>query len=264
LTSLPESIGPADFASAIPEWRSRLGLVRDVVRQEVVHRQLLRHLSDPSGAAGRVLDIGCGQGTQVVRLALSGFDVTGLDPSSELLSLAGEAVALAGPEVAERVTLKQGSLDDWPSVGANFDAVCCHGVVMYVPSLEPVARQLVAAARVGGLISVLAKNQPNLVLRAALKEDWGGALDAFDARYYTNRLGVVGARSDEPEEMAETFRSVGAETVAWYGVRLFTDHWDDVVPPSDIETILEVEEEAGRRDPYRRLASFIHLIARRR
>ncbi len=56
--------------------------------------------------------------------------------------------------------------------------------------------------------------------------------------------------------------SVGAATVAWYGVRLFTDHWDPVPPGDDLVALVAVEEEAGRRDPFRALAALTHAVAR--
>jgi S-adenosylmethionine-dependent methyltransferase len=259
------SSGSADFGSAVQAWRERLGLVRDVVRQELVHRQLMNNLPRPArDEVLRVLDVGCGQGTQLSRLARAGFRVVGIDPSSELLAVAAESLAAEDDDVRVRVELHKGGIGEWRRAGVDFDVVCCHGVVMYLPSLGEAIEELVAAARPGGLVSVLSKNRANLSLRAAMAGDWETALVAFDGRAYTNRLGVQGARCDDPEEVIGALSAAGADTIAWYGVRLFTDHWGDVAPPVEIEIILQAEEEAGRRDPYRRLASATHVIARRR
>jgi hypothetical protein len=46
-------------------------------------------------------------------------------------------------------------------------------------------------------------------------------------------------------------------------VRTVTDHLGEIPPPPEIEQILELEWEMGRRDPYRGMARLIHLIARR-
>jgi S-adenosylmethionine-dependent methyltransferase len=258
---VPDSIVNADFSSSIPAWRMRLGLVRDVVRQELVHRQLIAHLPPPDPPGVRVLDVGCGQGTQTLLLARAGYAVTGLDPSEELLGLVEKAAAAEPNEVRRRIELHQGPIEDCGKVGAEFDVVCCHGVVMYLPSLTDAITQLVSAARPGGLISVLTKNRANLALRAAMAGEWENALAAFDARRYINRLGVRDTRADDPEEVMAALAGADAETQAWYGVRLFTDHWGDVDPPSDMEVILRAEDEAGKRDPYRRLASATHVIA---
>jgi S-adenosylmethionine-dependent methyltransferase len=258
------SSDPVDFASAVPTWQACLGLVRDVVRQELVHRQLMPHLPVPAADTPvRVLDVGCGQGTQLVRLARVGYDVIGLDPSQELLDMASESLRAEDDEVQSRVQLCKGGIGDWRRAGLDFDVVCCHGVVMYLPSLAEAIDELVAACCPGGLVSVLSKNRHNLPLRAAMSGDWEGALAAFDHPSYTNRLGVEGARGDDPEEVLAALSVAGAEPVAWYGVRLFTDHWGDVESPAEIEAILEAEAEAGRRDPFRRLAALSHVIARR-
>jgi S-adenosylmethionine-dependent methyltransferase len=54
------------FGSARPAWLDGLGSVRNVVRQEMISRQLDKHLRMPPA---RVLDVGAGQGTQSIRLA---------------------------------------------------------------------------------------------------------------------------------------------------------------------------------------------------
>jgi hypothetical protein len=50
---------------------------------------------------------------------------------------------------------------------------------------------------------------------------------------------------------------------AWYGVRVFTDGVTPETLPDDdtLELCLRAEEEAGRSDPYRRLASQLHIVA---
>ena len=50
------------FSAGLTPWCDRIGLVRDAVRQELVKGQLARHLP-LLRTHGRVLDVGCGQGT---------------------------------------------------------------------------------------------------------------------------------------------------------------------------------------------------------
>ena len=72
-----------------------------------------------------------------------------------------------------------------------------------------------------------------------------GALEAFDARHYKNRLGIESVRADEPGEVQAALAAKGASVVAWYGVRLFTDHWGPERPGPDFNELLAAEEEAG-------------------
>ncbi|MBG0825787.1 hypothetical protein HS048_34450 [Planomonospora sp. ID91781] len=48
-------------------------------------------------------------------------------------------------------------------------------------------------------------------------------------------------------------------------MRIFTDHLGDAPVPAreEFDRIVEVEWQAGCRDPYRRIARMIHLIAHR-
>jgi S-adenosylmethionine-dependent methyltransferase len=56
----------------------------------------------------------------------------------------------------------------------------------------------------------------------------------------------------------------GVETIAWYGVRLFTDGWTPAHLGGDSEEqALEVELQASRRDPYRLMSRLFHIIGRR-
>lgn len=247
-------------------WRSSLGLARDVVRQELVSRQLQAHL--PPVAAGqdpvRVLDVGCGQGTQAIRLARIGYRVVGWDPAETLLADASAALWAEPVEVQERVLLRQGDLDTVATaLDDQFDVVCCHGVVMYLPSLDEAVARLAAAARPGGLVSLLTRNRAGIAMRAGMAGDWHGAMRGFDARRYTNRLGIDDVRADDPEDVVAALGAAGIRTVAWYGIRVFIDHWGDIPPPPDIDDIVTAEAEAGRRDPYRRLAALTHTIGTR-
>ena len=51
------------FTAGERDWQARLGKLRDVVRQEMVARQLGRELPAPPV---RIIDLGCGQGTQAL------------------------------------------------------------------------------------------------------------------------------------------------------------------------------------------------------
>src|ERR1700691_3946212 len=83
------------FAPAERRWIERLGNLRNIVRQEMITRQLAPHVAD--GMV--VLDVGCGQGTQALRLASSGCLVTGIDPSSDLRQLCNESAASDGLDI---------------------------------------------------------------------------------------------------------------------------------------------------------------------
>lgn len=249
------------FEPAVDAWLAGLGLVRDAVRQELVRRQLAANLparTDPL----RVLDAGCGQGTQAIALARLGHRVVGLDVSDTLLETARGTAALQPADVRRRLDFVAGDL---LALGEqhmeHYDLVCCHGVAMYLPSLDDTARALVRACRPRGLVSLLTRNRSGIAMRAGMRGEWAAALGGFDARSYDNRLGVEAVRADDPNEVRAALAAAGAVCTAWYGVRLFTDHWGQEPPGDDFTQLLAAEEEAGQRDPYRSLAALTHTIA---
>ena len=99
-------------------------------------------------------------------------------------------------------------------------------------------------------------------MRAGMAGDWPAAKEAFDARYYDSRLGIGSVRADEPGEVQAALAVAGADTVAWYGVRLFADNLGQQPPGDDFAQLVDVEEEAGRRHPFRSVAALTHTIGR--
>ncbi|MFI6480621.1 class I SAM-dependent methyltransferase [Nonomuraea sp. NPDC050663] len=242
------------FAAGEEQWIGKLGRLRDVVRQELVTRQLAAHL--PPGPA-RVLDVGCGQGTQALRVARAGHDVTAFDSSRRLLDLLEAAV-----EPGMRVTTVQGDAGELAGLveAGGFDVVLCHGVLMYFDDPGPLIEAMAGALRPGGLLSLLVRNGDALAMRPGLLHDWGAARRGFSGEGYLNRLGVT-ARADRREELTERLAVRGLKVGQWYGVRVFTDVTDAAEPPEDFDELLACEELAGRTDPYRSVAALTHLLA---
>lgn len=252
------------FAAGVSAWQRNMGSVREVVRQELVTRQLTAHIPDSAEGPLQVLDAGCGQGTQALALARRGHDVLGVDLSDDLLADARRAAADEPADVRARLQFERADvLALGPELADRFDVVCCHGVLMYLPSLEEGVAALVATARPGGLLSLLTRNSASLAMRAGMCGDWRSALAAFDADRYTNRLGIDDVRADDPRTVRRALRRLEARTTAWYGVRLFCDHWDAAQPPPDLTMLITAEEQAGRRDPYRAVAALTHTVAQR-
>ncbi|MEV0120277.1 class I SAM-dependent methyltransferase [Streptomyces sp. NPDC050703] len=217
----------------------------------------------PVGQRLRVLDVGMGQGTQALRLARAGHNVTGVEQDAEMIAAAREALAREPEGIQSRVRIVQG---DGHQTGVHFlpgsfDIVLCHGVLMYVEEPDALLAGLARMLAPGGLLSLLVRNAEALAMRPGLSGDWRGAIDAFDSDTYRNRIGVD-ARADRLDALSATLAGIAAPLQAWYGVRVFTDTLPDGEPlPAewDLDTLLTAEERAGRTDPYRRVAALLHL-----
>jgi len=86
----------------------------------------------------KVLEIGCGLGTDTVNFARAGAQVTAVDLSPASLDLARKRVALHG--FADRVRFHAGSAEELPSVVPveHYDLVYSFGVIHHTPHPERV------------------------------------------------------------------------------------------------------------------------------
>ncbi len=270
-----DGAGDSTFGGARPEWLGRLGNVRNVVRQEMISRQLGRHM--PRHPA-RVLDVGAGQGTQSIRLARAGHRVLAVEPDPEMRAAFLQSLDAETGQVRERVVLREGSAGSLAAVtgGESFDVVLLMGVLMYLPASLPVLAELAAHVAPGGFTALAIRTTTSALWRPAARQDWHAALAAFgehdaaraegrDVRY-VNEIGTP-ARADDLETLTAAAAAHGLELENWYGVRIAVDMQElDPPPPSDpdeLAALLDVEERLGAADPYRQLGQLAHLILRK-
>src|SRR5688572_12828770 len=95
------------------------------------HFEKLHHLPrliDFNAYRGRkVLDVGCGAGTDLMRFARGGALVTGVDISSSAIALAKQNFAQQGLAA----DLREADGERLPFADGEFDVVFAHGVVQY-------------------------------------------------------------------------------------------------------------------------------------
>jgi SAM-dependent methyltransferase len=234
--------------------------VKGRVRTYVMHQHLLAHLPPPPAT---VLDVGGGGAHQSLPLARLGYAVTVLDPSPAMLAKAEQRVRAEPEQVQQRVRLIEAPGEQAADVtgGHAFNAVLCHGVLMYLPQPETLVRSLCRCVSASGVVSILALNAQTMAVRPALERRWAEALSAFDA---TSEVGVLGAdtRADTVEDLSALLQRYDVRPEAWYGVWLFSDWLDLRLSDTDVAAVAEVELQASRRDPYRQLSRVFHLVGR--
>lgn len=242
------------FEHGVPGWLRNVERTRNTVRQRLVATQVSA-LREALGAGPlRVLDAGCGQGTQALALAVEGHAVTGLDPSAELLDRFARDAATAGVAVH----LVQGPGERATELAPGpFDLVLCHGVLMYLDDPAPLLGALGAVAAAGAGLSLLVRNGLAPAMRPGLRGESRAALDAFGTTAYTTRLGLA-ARMHTAEELDRHLVPAGWRPHRWYGVRVFSDHRPDP-DPAELDDLVAAEAEAGTRDPYRQVAALLHV-----
>jgi S-adenosylmethionine-dependent methyltransferase len=249
------------FAGLAAGYNSSGGTLRRVVRHALVDRGLAEHLSEPPAL---VVDVGGGAGQQAIPLLRRGYKVTILDPSREMLDEARRRLDAEDRSVRRLSRLVEGTGERAREAlgGEAFDAVLCHGVLMYLEDARPMIRALSTLARPGGLVSVLTKNASALATRPALEGRYRDALSALETDRDRGRLGVM-TRGDTVGGLSTAFAEAGLTVEQWYGVRVFTDHLGDSKPDEHLPGILELEWEGGKRDPYRSVGRLLHVVGRK-
>ena len=114
------------------------------------HFEKLHHLPKLVAFEGyrgkRVLEVGCGAGTDLVRFARGGAEVTGVDLSSSAVALAHQNFAQQGLAA----DLREGDGESLPFPDNSFDLVYAHGVVQYTANPRALTRECHRVLRPGG------------------------------------------------------------------------------------------------------------------
>ncbi len=131
--------------------------------------EILRHV--PAGLAGPVLDVGCGTGYLLRRLAKRhpGIPCTGIDIAPNMI---GQAVHLAGREGLNDIRF---ICSDWETLDFDalaqhpFELAVCANAFHYFANPESAARKLFDALDEGGTLLVLERDRSGSLLTSL----WG-------------------------------------------------------------------------------------------
>jgi ubiquinone/menaquinone biosynthesis C-methylase UbiE len=210
-----------------------------------------------------VLDCGGGSGTLAVPIAVRGAQVTVVDSSIDALATLERRAAEAG--VADRVHAVQADVETLADViaAASVDLVLLHGVVRSTDDRSALAAAA-ATVRTGGYLSVVAANPAAGVLARALSGDLVGALmdlransvepTALDLAWLSDQLAEFGLSTTVSQGLAAFSATVPGSSRGGSGLA-GAQHSDDL--------LIELDRIGASRSPYRDIASYLHVVARR-
>ena len=241
------------------------GSVRTAVVWEVLSAVLAE--TDPDGNGLDVLDAGGGTGGFAVPLAAAGHRVTVVDPSPD--SLAALQRRAAEAELTGSVVACQGELADLPGLvgGASADLVLCHSVLEVVDDPGEALAAVAAVLRPGGRLSLLVANRAAAVLARAVA---GHPDEAARALHHPDgQWGPADGvrRRFTIDQLTRLLHATGLEVEQLHGVRVVAD----LVPSAAVDTepgaavaLLALERALSDREPFRDIATQLHLLAFRR
>jgi len=252
------------FDANLSAWKDWQSTPWGRLRYSIVRANLDRHL-EPRTL--RILDVGGGNGLDVIALAEEGHYVSIVDFSAAMLSEARRNAEASG--VADRVTLHQADLTSIPNLFADgvFDVVLCHNLMQYADGVRAMLVAVSQPLRQDGLLSLLSVNRYSEALRHALQRlDFPKALDELDATSAVADLFGVPVRRFVSMQLLPPLRAAGFSVVAQYGVRCVCDYIADnelKADPAYFAELERLERAMSDRYPYYLLARYFQIIARK-
>jgi ubiquinone/menaquinone biosynthesis C-methylase UbiE len=200
-------------------------------------------LLSPAVAGSDVLEVGCGTGLLLERVAPVARSARGIDLSPGMLQQARER----GLDVVE------GCATDLPFEDETFDVVYSFKVLAHVEDIRSAVRECCRVTRPGGALFLEFYNPHSL---RYLARTLGGAKRISES----TRESAVFTRWDEPARIVE-YLPAGVALDGWAGVRIFTPAAVFHRVPL-VATALRSLEFVGRDTPLGRFGGF--LVARAR
>ncbi|MGW3492739.1 methyltransferase [Streptomyces sp. NPDC001020] len=240
---------------------------RASLRTAVVWEVLKDALDRRVKATGRdvldVLDTGGGSGNFAVPAARLGHRVTVVDPSPNALFALERRAAEAG--VADRVRGVQGDAHGLFDVveRAGYDVVLCHGVLEYVDDPAEGVRNVVAALRPDGVLSLLAAGLGGAVLARALAGHFTEAKQALEDPDGRWGEGDPVPHRFTAEQLTALVEDAGLRIGAVHGVRVFADLVPGVLvdtEPDAFEALLKLEAAAAEVPAFHSVATQLHVL----
>jgi ubiquinone/menaquinone biosynthesis C-methylase UbiE len=256
---------PERFDSGAEKYAAYLDTPEGRLRLDLTFANLQEFL--PHGARSlNALDLGCGTGAMAVRLARLGLHVTLLDASPPMLEFAERAAREA--RVTDRIALKEGDASQLASLldTQAFDLILCHNVLEFLDDPCAVLRASARALRDhSSIISVLVRNQPGEVLKAALVNgDLAAAERTLTATWGDESLYGGSVRLFTAESLKSMLVAASLAVTAQRGVRVMSDYFPPKISRTDdYERIFELERMVGRRPEFAAVARYTHSLAHR-
>lgn len=121
-------------------------------------RPLFDRIVEEAGENGRLLEVGCGMGTDLLQLARAGLDVTGVDLTESGIEMAKRRFNL----YAEKADLKVADAENLPFEDGTFDVVYSFGVLHHTPDTKRAIGETFRVLKEGGKAFIMLYYRPSL------------------------------------------------------------------------------------------------------
>ena len=213
-----------------------------------------------------ILDIGCGFGLSSIEYAARGYRVTGIEPTYEMLEVAKQSAQECGLAINFLLTRLQEV--DHNDLCGPYNWVFCHNILEYVDDAESIIHTISRQQQSGGFLSIIAHNPIAKVMKKVIiNKDPEEALHSIGNPKEYSHVIQTDIVTYTLEQLIDLLHSSGYELVERYGIHNTYGYIADNECKQneawhDKATALELR--LSRMSPYRDIAMFTHLIARKR
>lgn len=238
-------------------YNSQKGQIRlDLLREDLAGDWVQERVSD----TGSLLDLGCGAAPLSLDWARRGYQVTLADISEDMLAQATGCFEAAAIPAAQYRVLHGPLQQVTETLNEGFDVILLHAVLEWLPDPQAGLRAAVNLLRPGGVLSLTFYNLNSFIYRRLLQGNFR-QLDFPRPRPHLGDLTPIYPL--KPEEIRQWLSEWGLETGPQRGLRCFADYMHPQAASNDYADILAQERRYGVELPYRELARYIHILARR-
>lgn|SRR6185312_1602489 len=235
-------------AGAVEE--GSLAFFEEVERQRYEGDDFMREVVGFDQWAGKkVVEVGCGLGTDLLQFARGGAEVYGIDLTEKGANLTRNRLKLYG--LSGRISV--GDSESLPFESNYFDLVYSWGVIHHTPNTEVAAREIVRVCRPGGQIMVMLYHRRSLLALQA----WAyyglmkGKPFVPPSQIIAEKVESPGTKVYSPDEAREMFagiKNIKIQTIVTrydlrVGRRMFLPAWLRHVVPSQLGWFMVVSGE---------------------
>lgn len=177
----------------------------------------------PHWEGKRVLEIGCGIGTDTINFARAGAEVTAVDLSGKSLDIARKRAYVYG---LKNIKFVQANVEDLTeTLSANsFDLVYAFGVVHHTPHPEAALEQMAVVLKPGGVLKLMVYHRYSWKVFSILNTYGRGAfwnLDRIIARHSEAQEGCPVTYTYSKKQLSEIIKKLNCRIEAIYVDHIF-------------------------------------------
>ncbi|ULO09845.1 methyltransferase domain-containing protein [Paenibacillus sp. 19GGS1-52] len=207
-----------------------------------------------------VLDIGCGFGITSLEYAKRGNKVTGIDPTKDMI----ERAQCKGTEV----TYLCGSFESMAADMGSYNWIFCHNILEYVEDPKLFIKHISGCQDMNGYLSLIAHNPTAKIMKKAIiNKDPVAALSSIGNSKEYSRIIQTELTIYTFDEISKWLVDSGYDIVGHFGIHNIYGYISDNEIKQNEDwhkKIVNLEFELGNQSPYREIARFTHIIARKK